>query len=257
MKSSHSLFSRLKNSIISGITFFVTVWILSIGYSNYVSNYPASVGTGSGLSANEWNKMISALQTLDLNLSNLSFLAGKVGIGTTNPGQTLSVSGTIESTNGGIKFPDGTTQTSTSRGATRIARFSGSSLGGTGGVRQLELNVTEYNTSGYTLAGNTVTIQNAGYYRIFSAFGFDVVDNATSNYNWFYLYKNGVLLRNLDFWYGVGYSGGLYYTDAMSLKGQYTGYFNIGDTVSLYTNCVTAGSVSAWTIPITLEIQAL
>jgi len=35
----------------------------------------------------------------------------RVGIGTTSPGQKLSVAGTIESTSGGIKFPDGTTQT--------------------------------------------------------------------------------------------------------------------------------------------------
>ena len=39
-------------------------------------------------------------------------VAGKVGIGTTSPGQALSVAGTIESTTGGFKFPDGTTQTS-------------------------------------------------------------------------------------------------------------------------------------------------
>ncbi len=37
-------------------------------------------------------------------------LGGNVGIGTTNPGQKLTVSGTIESTSGGVKFPDGTTQ---------------------------------------------------------------------------------------------------------------------------------------------------
>jgi hypothetical protein len=37
---------------------------------------------------------------------------GKVGIGTTVPGQKLSVAGTIESTTGGFKFPDGTSQTS-------------------------------------------------------------------------------------------------------------------------------------------------
>jgi hypothetical protein len=36
---------------------------------------------------------------------------GKIGIGTTSPGQKLSVAGTIESTTGGIKFPDGTSQT--------------------------------------------------------------------------------------------------------------------------------------------------
>ena len=35
---------------------------------------------------------------------------GNVGIGTTSPGQKLSVAGTVESTSGGFKFPDGTTQ---------------------------------------------------------------------------------------------------------------------------------------------------
>ncbi len=39
------------------------------------------------------------------------FPNGNVGIGTATPGQKLSVAGTIESTSGGFKFPDGTIQT--------------------------------------------------------------------------------------------------------------------------------------------------
>lgn len=35
----------------------------------------------------------------------------RLGIGTVSPGQKLSVTGTVESTSGGFKFPDGTTQT--------------------------------------------------------------------------------------------------------------------------------------------------
>ena len=35
---------------------------------------------------------------------------GNVGIGTTEPGEKLSVSGILESTSGGFKFPDGTLQ---------------------------------------------------------------------------------------------------------------------------------------------------
>ena len=42
---------------------------------------------------------------------------GNVGIGTVSPAQKLSVVGIIESTTGGIKFPDGTTQTSAAAGS--------------------------------------------------------------------------------------------------------------------------------------------
>lgn len=37
--------------------------------------------------------------------------SGNVGIGTASPGSKLSVVGVVESTTGGVKFPDGTTQT--------------------------------------------------------------------------------------------------------------------------------------------------
>src|SRR5262245_21340042 len=37
-------------------------------------------------------------------------VTGKIGIGTTAPAEKRSVAGTIESTSGGVKFPDGTTQ---------------------------------------------------------------------------------------------------------------------------------------------------
>jgi len=50
-------------------------------------------------------------------VSNTIFTtSGNVGIGTTSPGQKLSVAGTIESTTGGIRFPDGTTQTTAAAG---------------------------------------------------------------------------------------------------------------------------------------------
>lgn len=44
-------------------------------------------------------------------VGELYLYLGNVGIGTQTPGQKLSVAGTIESTTGGYKFPDGTTQT--------------------------------------------------------------------------------------------------------------------------------------------------
>src|ERR1700742_2385170 len=36
---------------------------------------------------------------------------GKLGVGTTMPGSKLTVAGTIETTAGGVKYPDGTVQT--------------------------------------------------------------------------------------------------------------------------------------------------
>ena len=47
---------------------------------------------------------------------------GNVGIGTTSPGSLLTVAGTIESTSGGVKFPDGTTQaTAATRNPLQVA----------------------------------------------------------------------------------------------------------------------------------------
>ena len=42
--------------------------------------------------------------------------SGNIGIGTINPGQKLSVVGVIESTSGGFRFPDSTTQTTAATG---------------------------------------------------------------------------------------------------------------------------------------------
>jgi len=62
---------------------------------------------------------------------------GNVGIGTTNPGAKISVNGVIESTSGGVKFPDGSTQTSAAASAGGLT-MSGNTTGNT----HVSINVT-------------------------------------------------------------------------------------------------------------------
>lgn len=57
--------------------------------------------------------------------------AGRVGIGTNAPGQLLTVAGTIESTTGGVKFPDGTTQTTASKILQQVSASSSAYASGT------------------------------------------------------------------------------------------------------------------------------
>ena len=76
---------------------------------------------------------------------------GRVGIGTTAPAQLLSVSGIIESTTGGVKFPDGTTQTTAFNSSTNS--YSGTQTITSG---NLALPATTAPTSGViTLGGQT------------------------------------------------------------------------------------------------------
>jgi len=49
--------------------------------------------------------------------ANLVYSGGKLGVGTASPTQALEVAGTVYSTTGGFKFPDGSVQTSASTGA--------------------------------------------------------------------------------------------------------------------------------------------
>ena len=62
--------TNFKTPVLWAVAFFGTLGILSVGYSAYVSSYPATATAGtSQLSATEWNKMVTALQTLDGKLS--------------------------------------------------------------------------------------------------------------------------------------------------------------------------------------------
>jgi hypothetical protein len=87
--------------------------LLASFYSNDPIN-PFGLSMTFNGAANLANRVVS-LQTQDANLANGGSLSlqpagGNVGIGTIAPRYPLSVNGVIQSTLGGVMFPDGTTQ---------------------------------------------------------------------------------------------------------------------------------------------------
>src|ERR1051325_7364844 len=86
------------------------------------SGTPGRVAKWAGVSGS------SAFTLGDSNIFEDKF--GKVGIGTTTPTSLLTVKGMIETTLGGLKFPDGTIQTTAAAGLRFV--FTDSTLHGDG-----------------------------------------------------------------------------------------------------------------------------
>jgi hypothetical protein len=78
-------------------------------------NFGSSASLGLTIGSDQSSEIFS-IHGMAPTGSFLILPTGNVGIGTTSPGEKLTVTGTIESTTGGIKFPDGTLQTTAAEG---------------------------------------------------------------------------------------------------------------------------------------------
>jgi hypothetical protein len=168
--------------------------------------------------------------------------AGNVGIGTTTPGQLLSVAGTIESTSGGFKFPDGTLQASAARSSAGNDAFGTLSLqnntsgqwNAAFGDHTLSTNTTgSYNTAiGYSaLASNSTSNGN-------TAVGYSALTANTTGY------YNTVTGTSALFANTIGYYNTA--TGASALYANSTGYANTATgTDAMYSNGTGFGNTAA------------
>jgi hypothetical protein len=118
-------------------------------------------------------------------------IAGTLGIGTTTPGQKLSVVGTIESTSGGFKFPDGTTQTTAVAGVSYPQNAQNGDY--TLALSDAGKHIYSANTAAQTITiptnasvafaiGTLITIVNRGTTQIvLSATGVTVISNGSAS----------------------------------------------------------------------------
>jgi len=165
--------------------------------------------------------------------------SGNVGVGTTSPGQKLSVAGTIESTSGGIKFPDGNI-------------LSGISYA------QLEANVQTFAANAWTsinwasasiangisVSGTNITFTQTGIYRISVTFrcgGADVWSGAR-------LYGNGITRGNSS-GYGDGVlpTNAIFFADVASTAFPYQ--LQIGKATGGGVTQATPGAIAGVTLP--------
>ena len=96
---------------------------------------------------------------IDTNTFFIDATNDRVGVGTATPAQKLSVAGTIESTSGGVKFPDGTTQTTSAKSVQQV--YASSSAAASGATAIPYDNTIPQNTEGTEFITATVTPTSA------------------------------------------------------------------------------------------------
>ncbi|MCK9272297.1 hypothetical protein M0P65_02010 [Candidatus Gracilibacteria bacterium] len=67
----------IKKSVIGGLTFFITVGTCVVVYGA-LTNLPAKVSPGTGLTANSWNMMVDSLTELDGKINSNSVPSGAI-----------------------------------------------------------------------------------------------------------------------------------------------------------------------------------
>lgn len=137
-------------------------FILANGLGNEQA-YLGGDGAGADVQVGSFNSAVTNLALWNeatktrMNLfANDMFAFGNVGIGTTSPTEKLTVTGTIESTSGGFKFPDGTVQNTAASGFLQISAVGTEKLADAGDTDEAAL-VVAVNSSTGPVTGLTIS----------------------------------------------------------------------------------------------------
>src|SRR5262249_26557165 len=128
---------------------------------------PLATSISGGGTAGRISKWVNNATLNDSNIFEDKF--GSIGIGTTSPTSTLTVQGMVEITLGGLKFPDGSVQTSAGAGINHDATLKGDGSAST----PLGLNVPLIFAGSVTNGNGVITVTNtaAGAPAIFATGG--------------------------------------------------------------------------------------
>lgn len=207
--------------LVSGNSFDGSTWNTAASIGFYATETTTSTNRGAAISLNTTpNGSATAVTRVTINN------AGNVGVGTITPASKLTVAGTIETTSGGVKYPDGTTQATSPFGPV-FSATNVSTVPTTTSAKVLFETEQFDSDNAFDSATSTFRPPKAGYYQINIKINVSQTGNGGSTLS-LALVKNGSLYSgsNALINYTAGFTQSLYLNQVVHMNGT-TDYLEV------------------------------